>query len=391
MKKILGLDLGTNSIGWALVKQDFDKKEGEILGLGSRIIPMSQDVLGKFDSGNSISQTAERTSYRGIRRLNERYLLRRERLHRIMNILSFLPSHYAQAIDFHNKLGQFLPGKEVKLSYMLNGGPKHHFIFQKSFDEMVEEFKSKHSDLRIPYDWTLYYLRKKALQKKISKEELAWVILSFNQKRGYYQLRGEEEDTNKDQEYVALNVKELINTGEAVKGKPLYKVIFQNGWEYDREVTKIEDWENQKKEFIVTIKTNKDDSIKRSFKKVDSEQDWIAIKKKTEKNIDESEKTVGQFIYDTLLEKPDQKIRGNLVKTIDRKYYRQELTKILETQKKFHSELQNPALYTECISELYPRNEAHLGNIKNNDFKTYSRLFVLFIFKYFYFISSELP
>ena len=30
----------------------------------------------------------------------------------------------------------------------------------------------------------------------ISKEELAWILLNFNQKRGYYQLRGEEEEDN---------------------------------------------------------------------------------------------------------------------------------------------------------------------------------------------------
>ncbi|HUH34788.1 MAG TPA: hypothetical protein VL022_03070, partial [Moheibacter sp.] len=60
MKKILGLDLGTNSIGWALVQQDFKNKKGEILGMGSRIIPMSQDIIGEFGRGNSISQTAER-------------------------------------------------------------------------------------------------------------------------------------------------------------------------------------------------------------------------------------------------------------------------------------------------------------------------------------------
>jgi hypothetical protein len=35
-----------------------------------------------------------------------------------------------------------------------------------------------------------YYLRKKALSHKITKEELAWLILNFNQKRGYYLLRG---------------------------------------------------------------------------------------------------------------------------------------------------------------------------------------------------------
>ena len=34
MKKILGLDLGTNSIGWALVNEGEDEKN-EILGIGS--------------------------------------------------------------------------------------------------------------------------------------------------------------------------------------------------------------------------------------------------------------------------------------------------------------------------------------------------------------------
>ena len=88
MKKILGLDLGTNSIGWAVVNADEIKRENgtsflqpsSISSAGSRIIPMSADVLGDFDKGNSVSQTAERTSKRGIRRLLERNLQRRERL-----------------------------------------------------------------------------------------------------------------------------------------------------------------------------------------------------------------------------------------------------------------------------------------------------------------------
>lgn len=83
MKTILGLDLGTNSIGWALINQDFASKEGKILGMGSRIIPMDEGEKGKFAEGASISKTADRTKYRGVRRLRERYLLRRERLHRV--------------------------------------------------------------------------------------------------------------------------------------------------------------------------------------------------------------------------------------------------------------------------------------------------------------------
>lgn len=53
----------------------------------------------------------------------------------------------------------------------------------------------KGEDKLVPYDWTIYYLLK-ALSQKIEKEELAWILLNFNQKRGYYQLRGEEEEEN---------------------------------------------------------------------------------------------------------------------------------------------------------------------------------------------------
>ena len=121
-KTILGLDLGTNSIGWALISQHFGDTEnqvnnlweGNIIGMGSRIISMSQDVMGEFDKGNSVSQTAERTGYRGIRRLRERYLLRRERLHRVLNVLGFLPAHFAAEIDFKKHLGQFIAKQIVK-------------------------------------------------------------------------------------------------------------------------------------------------------------------------------------------------------------------------------------------------------------------------------------
>ncbi|HEY5391982.1 MAG TPA: hypothetical protein VIJ57_07700, partial [Hanamia sp.] len=140
-KKILGLDLGTNSIGWALIEQNNENKNNEILGLGSRILPMSQDILGKFDSGQSISQTAERTGFRGVRRLLERDLLRRERLHRVLNVLKFLPKHYADEIDFEHRLGQFNKNKEPKIAYNETAPNKFEFIFQNSFNEMVDDFK----------------------------------------------------------------------------------------------------------------------------------------------------------------------------------------------------------------------------------------------------------
>jgi CRISPR-associated endonuclease Csn1 len=225
MKTILGLDLGTNSIGWALV----DKENKKILGMGSRIIPMSQDILGEFGKGNSVSQTAERTGYRGVRRLRERHLLRRERLHRVLNVIGFLPTHYADQIDFDKRLGQYKNETETKIAYKVtrnenNGENKYDFIFKKSFEEMLHDFR-KHQpkllnyDRKIPYDWTIYYLRKKAITQKIEKEELAWVIFNFNQKRGYYQLRDEEEDAKDKREYVATFKIVKIEKGDKDKKK----------------------------------------------------------------------------------------------------------------------------------------------------------------------------
>lgn len=371
MKKILGLDLGTNSIGWALVELDFENKNGNIIGIGSRIIPMSQDILGKFDSGVSFSQTAERTGYRSIRKLYQRDNLRRERLHRVLNILGFLPEHYARAIDFDWHLGQFKEGEEPKLNYCRNEEGRYEFIFKESFYEMARLFRKNGVDKQIPYDWTIYYLRKKALTQKISKEELTWVILNFNQKRGYYQLRGEETDQeeNKSKEYCLLKVREIIDNGEEVKGKKLFDIFFENGWKYDKQTTKPEDWIGKTKEFIVTTSQIAKGEIKRTFKSVDSENDWIAIKTKTEQDINTSGKTVGEFIFESLLKNPAQKIRGSLIRTIERKFYKEELVRILDSQYKFHTELQSDDLYIKCIEELYPYNQPHKYNIKGKGFK----------------------
>ncbi len=379
MKKILGLDLGTNSIGWAVTQLDFDKKVGEIKGMGSRIIPMSQDILGNFESGNSVSQTADRTKYRGVRRLYQRDNLRRERLHRVLNILGFLPEHYKSNIHWENGKnkgkGQFK--KEVKLNYRKNEEGKHEFIFMDSFGEMAEEFKQAGNNTKIPYDWTLYYLRKKALTKKIMLEELSWLLLNFNQKRGYYQLRGDELDKdneNKNEKYYALKVIDVKATDDKNSKGVWYEVILENNRIYKRQSKEpLDSWIGTVKEFIITEKINKKGEKNESYR-VPKEDDWGLIKKKTEQDLDnyisqDTNHTVGTYIYETMLQNPNQKIRGKLIKTIERKYYKEELEKILETQISLHKELQDDDLYKSAIEELYPYNEAHRNNINDKGFK----------------------
>lgn len=408
-RKILGLDLGTNSIGWALIDQDQNK----ILGMGSRIIPMDASIMGDFDKGNSVSQTAERTRYRSARKGYERHHLRRERLHRVLNALGFLPEHYVAEIDFKKRFGKFIEDTEPKLAWKKNGQKengknKFEFLFQSSFNEMIEDFKKTQSDLlnrknkkgeeaKIPYDWTIYYLRKKALTDKISKEELAWLILNFNQKRGYYQARGEDDETTDKREYVEVLKIVKIEKGEVDKKndkRTWYSLTLSNGWFYSATFTAEPQWLNTEKEFLVTeeldengnvkiVKDKKTDTTGKekrkitplpSFEEIDlmskADQDKIykKIKAKTELTISNSEKTVGVYIYDTLLQKPTQKIRGKLVRTIERKFYKNELKQILQKQIALQPELFKEDFYNNCVRELYHNNEAHQLTLSKKDF-----------------------
>ncbi|MGI8893966.1 MAG: hypothetical protein ACR2GN_10995, partial [Bacteroidia bacterium] len=79
MAKILGLDLGTNSIGWAVVESEdgklhFPEKNGHPTK-GVVIFPEGVNIEAK--TGSIKSRAAERTDYRGARRLKFRRKLRK--------------------------------------------------------------------------------------------------------------------------------------------------------------------------------------------------------------------------------------------------------------------------------------------------------------------------
>ena len=386
-KHILGLDLGTNSIGWAVITTSTNEEGKELPdGIncdGVRIIPMDAAVLGDFDKGNSKSQTADRTQSRSTRRLYERSKLRRERLHRILDLVGFLPPHYSKQL---NRYGKFIAVAEPKLPWYKDEQGHWTFIFQESFNEMLADFYRNQPDIvfkgqKIPYDWTIYYLRKKALTQKITKEELAWILLNFNQKRGYYQLRGEEEQehSSKNRKYFDSQVViDIIDTNQTYKGMKVLSVILEDGTKGKIFNKEIPDWIGQKKDIIVTVDLDKEGKDKYDENgelscrfKIPTEQEWEEqwelIKAKTQNDLDASGKTVGAYIYDTLLQMPKQKIRGKLVRTIERKYYKEELRQILEKQKEFHSEFQDRALYEACVEELYPQNDAHRNLISTYD------------------------
>ncbi len=115
MKKILGLDIGTNSIGWAFIESNVyenpDTLDGRIIQLGSRIIPMDADAMNKFELGTPESKAAGRRQARGARRLNQRYKLRRTRLIEALKILDWIPDDFPinfKKLDKHS-INKYLP------------------------------------------------------------------------------------------------------------------------------------------------------------------------------------------------------------------------------------------------------------------------------------------
>lgn len=80
--KVLGLDLGSNSIGWALINENTQ----EIIDMGVRIFQEGVDNYGQ--GGKEVSKNEARRAARGARRLKFRRKLRKTRLKSILTSIA---------------------------------------------------------------------------------------------------------------------------------------------------------------------------------------------------------------------------------------------------------------------------------------------------------------
>ncbi len=91
-KHVLGLDLGVGSIGWCLIALDAQGDPAEILGMGSRVVPLNNATdAADFSVGKAFTANQERTARRTMRRGFARYQLRRYRLRRELGKVGMLP------------------------------------------------------------------------------------------------------------------------------------------------------------------------------------------------------------------------------------------------------------------------------------------------------------
>jgi len=143
MSKILGLDLGTNSLGWAIT--DTDKEE--ILGMGVRIFPMGVSELGKGEK--ELSKNASRTGNRQKRRQFARKRFRKKLMIKVLAQHSMCP-----------------------LSPM-------------DYEQWKKEGKFPEGPLRDWFKMNPYELRARSVKEKVSLHELGRVFYHMIQRRGF--------------------------------------------------------------------------------------------------------------------------------------------------------------------------------------------------------------
>src|SRR5690554_7807130 len=105
-KTILGLDLGTTSIGFAHVIESEDRNQSEIKQIGVRVVPLTVDEQQNFEKGRSITTNADRTLKRGARRTLDRYQDRRKNLIDVLNKANIIDKDTPLAEDGKNTTHQ---------------------------------------------------------------------------------------------------------------------------------------------------------------------------------------------------------------------------------------------------------------------------------------------
>lgn len=102
MKYRLGLDLGTNSIGWAMIQLDPEGAPKKILKAGARIFSDGRDPKDKTSLA-----TARRIA-RSARRRRDRYLKRRARLLKVLIKLGLMPADESRRLTLRTLNPYFL-------------------------------------------------------------------------------------------------------------------------------------------------------------------------------------------------------------------------------------------------------------------------------------------
>lgn len=180
MKNILGLDLGTTSIGFAHVIEGDSFEQSKIVQIGARVNPLTTDEQTNFEKGKPVTVNADRTLKRGARRNLDRYQLRRENLIDVLLKANILTKETVLAEDGKNTTHE---------------------------------------------TWSL---RAKAVSKRIEKEELARIFLAINKKRGYKSSR-KAKNEDEGQAIDGMAIAKRLYEEKLTPGQLAYQLLKEGG------------------------------------------------------------------------------------------------------------------------------------------------------------------
>lgn len=354
MKKILGLDLGTNSIGWALVNEaEIENEKSSIVKIGVRVNPLTVDELTNFEKGKSITTNADRTLKRNMRRNLQRYKLRKENLIKILK---------------------------------QNGWINDQTILSENGNKSTFE---------------TYRLRARAVTEEISLEEFARILLMINRKRGYKSSR-KAKSTDEGQLIDGMEVAKQLYNENITPGQLCYQLLkegkkylpdfYRSDWqvEFERVFNKQlsfhpeflsealkEELRNKKRDAVwaICVKTFKEKGFelvgtkrkgnakeqkfenyewraKAIAEKLDLEQIVIVLQQiniqinnssgylgtisDRSKELYFNKQTVGQYLMEQLAQNPHTRLKNQVFYRQD---YLDEFNTLWESQARFHCEL----------------------------------------------------
>jgi len=184
MKKYrLGIDLGATSLGWCMIELNEENSPKDLIELGVRIFPDGRDAK------TNEPLNVKRREHRSMRRNRDRYLQRR-----------------AYLMDILVKYG-FMPENEKERKQLEHLDP--------------------------------YFLRVKALDKKITLYEVGRIIFHLNQRRGFKsnrKLDNAEKDSSRMKEAIKELKQKFKEDGARTLGEYLFNLNITKNREQNRRI-----------------------------------------------------------------------------------------------------------------------------------------------------------
>ena len=231
MKK-LGLDLGTNSIGWGII--DTNNTEKPIQNCGVYIFPEGV----KIEKGVESSKASERTGYRSARRLKFRRKLRKYETLKVLIENNMCPLTMEELEKWRKE--KVYPSSQG-------------FIEWYRTDEVN--------------NWEPYFLRKKCVEEKAENYEIGRALYHITQRRGFLSNRKESTKGNEDGA-VQGGINEITDKkGDRTLGQYFYE-LKQNGERVRAKYTSRKDHYEEEFNKICEVQNISDDLKEKLYKAI---------------------------------------------------------------------------------------------------------------------------